>query len=51
MPASKPFSGGWKTPPGTVYRVFEIYEESQYLYDGTIPVFKKIEEEQKKKRM
>ena len=50
MPASKPFFGTWKTSPGTVYRVFEIYEQSQYLYDGTVPVFKKIEDEPKKKK-
>lgn len=51
MPAPTSIFGPWKTEPSTVYRVLEIYEQAQYLCDGTLPVFKKVEEEQKKKKI
>lgn len=40
----------WKTEPGTVYRVFEMYEADEYNESGEKPVFVKPEIVEKKGR-
>lgn len=38
----------FKTEPGTVFRIFEIYEDSFKNESGFIPVIIKLEPEEKK---
>ena len=40
----------WKTPCGTVYRVFEIHEKNAYDESGNLPVFVEPKEEEKRQK-
>jgi hypothetical protein len=40
----------WTTPPGTVYRVFEVYERGMFHADGSAPVFVQPDMPEKKKK-
>ena len=40
----------WTTPSGTVYRVFEMYEESEKNESGLKPIFITPDVEDKKKK-
>jgi hypothetical protein len=39
------------TEPSTIYRIFELYEESEKNESGETPVFIKKEEPEKKKKL
>ena len=40
----------YTTPPGTIYRIFEIYEKAELNELGEKPVFIKPENPEKKKK-
>ena len=48
---SKSSQKSWTTEKGTVFRVFEIYEESEKNENGDKPIFIKEEVVEKKKRL
>ena len=41
----------YNTPSGTVFRVFEIYKESQKNANGDLPIFIKPKIEEKKSKI